>query len=143
MTSACYHAHAFKALTCGFSVADVNDVSAKEPQAMSSIEPYTAVNGGLLRDARRAGRAINRYQSGGQVRVAQVDVETDVALAKVEAITHTTGQAMGAVVRVAQAQRHLEQLAPEAAGRLNFLADDHMLSMSDVMADLRRDLRRR
>lgn len=109
---------------------------------MSGIERYIADSGGLLRDSRRAGRAISRYQSGGQLRVAQVDVEVDVALAKVDAYTHTAGQAMSAVTRVAQGQRHLEQLAPEAAGRLNYLADDHMLAMADVMADLRRDLRR-
>jgi hypothetical protein len=109
---------------------------------MSNIQPYVD-GGGLPSDLRRSGRAISRYVAGGQVRVARVDTETDVALAKVDAITTATGSAMGSVVRVAQAQRHFEQLAPEAAGRLAFLADDHMLSMGDVMADLRRELRRR
>lgn len=109
---------------------------------MSNLQPYIPIDG-LARDARRAGRAISRHQAGGLVRISQVDTDTDVGLAKMDALTAATGQAMGAVVRVAQAQRHLEQLAPEAAGRLSFLADDHMLSMSDVMADLRRDLRRR
>lgn len=97
----------------------------------------------LIRDVRRAGRAISRHQSGGQVRQAMVDIDTQVALTNADAITAATGSAMGSVLRVAQAQRHLEQLAPEAAGRLAYLADDHMLSMGDVMADLRRDLRRR
>jgi len=101
------------------------------------------IGGGLPADARRAGRAISRYQSAGQVRRVLVDIDTDVALTKVEAVTAATGSAMGSVVRVAQAQRHLELLAPEAAGRLAYLADDHLLSMGDVMADLRRDLRRR
>lgn len=109
---------------------------------MSSIQPYID-GGGLIRDARRSGRTISRYQAAGQVRVAKVDTETDIALAKVDAITTATGTAMGSVVRVAQAQRQLEQLAPEAAGRLAFLADDHMLSMGDIMQDLRRELRRR
>lgn len=110
---------------------------------MSAIEAWDGgSNGGLLRDARRAGRAISRYQTGGQIRVAQVDTETDVSLAKADALTHTTAQAMGAVVRVAQAQRHLEQLAPEVSGRLNLLADGHMLAMSDLLADLGRELRR-
>jgi hypothetical protein len=105
------------------------------------LAPY--MTGAVARDARRAGRAISHYQSGGQVRVAKVDIDTDVALAKVDALTAATGSAMGSVVRVAQAQRHLEQLAPEAAGRLAFLADDHMLGMADIMADLRHDMRRR
>jgi hypothetical protein len=110
---------------------------------MSEIDLYRG-QVPLLRDARRAGRAMSRYQSAGQVRVAQVDVDTDVAIAKVDAITTATGSAMGSVVRVAQVQRHLEQVvAPEAAGRLAFLADDHVLSMADIMTDLRRDLRRR
>lgn len=97
----------------------------------------------LPSDARRAGRAISRYQTGGQVRLAKVDTETDVAIGKAEAVTAATGTAMANVVRVAQAQRHLEQLAPEAAGRLAFLADDHMLGMAEIVADLRRDLRRK
>lgn len=105
------------------------------------IATYTT--GGVPSDARRAARAISRYQSSARVQVAKVDSETDVALAKVDALTTATGSAMTSVLRVAQAQRNLEQLAPEAAGRLAFLADDHLLSMGDVMADLRRDLRRR
>jgi len=108
---------------------------------MSDLIPYT--EHGVSRDVRRASRAISRYQSGGQVRLATVDTETDVAMAKVDALTSATGSAMGSVVRVAQAQRHLEQLAPEASGRLAFLADDHMIGMGDVMSDLRRNLRRR
>lgn len=108
---------------------------------MSAIEPY--MSGGLIRDARSASRAISRHQAGGLVRVGQVDTDTDIALAKIDALTHTTGRAMGAVVRVAQAQRQLELMTPEAAPRLNFLADEHLLSLSDVMGDLRRDLRQR
>ena len=105
----------------------------------------TTYDGGfpVSRDVRRAGRAISRYRSGGQVRQARVDVDTDVALAKADALTAATGSAMGSVVRVAQAQRHLELLAPEAAGRLAYLADDHMLGMGEILADLRRDVRRR
>ena len=108
---------------------------------MSDIQPYTP-NTGLSRDARRAGRSISRYQSGGQVRTAVVDVETDVTIAKVEAVTAATGSAMTNVVRVAQAQHQLELLAPDAAGRLAYLAETHALAMGDLLQDLRRDLRR-
>lgn len=110
---------------------------------MSEILPYNRNQNGLTRDVRRAGRAISRYQTGGQVRIAQVDTEADISLAKVDALTTATGNAMGAVVRVAQAQQHLELLAPAAAGRLAYLADTHMLAMGDLMQDLRRDLRRK
>lgn len=110
---------------------------------MSNIQPFNLGSSPLPQDNRRAARSISRYQAGGQVRVAAVDTDTDVALAKVEAATATTGQAMAAVVRVAQLHKSLELLAPEAAGRLAFLADDHMLSMSEVVADLRRELRRK
>jgi hypothetical protein len=103
---------------------------------------YTA-SGNMLRDSRRAGRAISRHQAGAHVRVAAVDADTDVAVAKIENVTMATGTAMQSVARVAQAQRQLEQLAPDTAGRLAFLADDHLLSMADMLADLRRDLRRR
>ncbi len=107
---------------------------------MSEISPYS---GGLDRDARRAGKSISRSRSFSQVRMAKVDDETDVAMVKVDALTSTTGSAMSGIVRVAQAQRQLEQLAPEAAGRLAFLADSHSLAMGDILQDLRRDLRRK
>lgn len=107
---------------------------------MSDLTPYTG--GALSRDARRASREISRGRLGTQIRTAAVDNITDVALAKVENATMATGNAMQQVTRVAQAQRQLEQMAPEAAGRLAFLADDHMLGCAELLADLRRDLRR-
>src|SRR4051794_36899361 len=97
----------------------------------------------LPSDTRRAGRAISRQQAQGQVRIAQADVDTDVAIAKGDSYTAATGSAMGNVIRVAQAQRQLEQLAPEASGRLAMLADEHALTMADNLAELRRNLRRR
>lgn len=108
---------------------------------MSDISPYAA--GGIVsRDARRASRDIARGKLGTQVRTSIVDNTTDVALAKVENLTMATGSAMQQVTRVALAQRQLEQQDPEAAGRLAFLADDHMLGCAELLADLRRDLRR-
>jgi len=106
------------------------------------VMPYEG--GGLpARDGRRVGRVVSRNRAGALVRVSGMDADTDVAQAKIDDLTMATGTAMSSVVRVAQAQRHLEQLAPEAAGRLAYLADDHLLAMSEVLADLRRDMRRR
>jgi hypothetical protein len=109
---------------------------------MSDLQPYPSgeVNSG---PARRAARAISRHRLDAHVRVAAIDADTDTALAKIDNVTMSTGSAMSAVVRIAQAQRHLEQLAPEAAGRLAYLADDHMLGVGEILTDLRRDLRRR
>ena len=110
---------------------------------MNEISLWTGPHGPLARDVRQTAKACSKYAAQAAMRTAAVDAETDVALVKIDALTHATGSSMSAVVRVAQAQRHLEQLAPEAAGRLAFLADDHMLSVSGVMADFRRDLRRK
>ena len=96
-----------------------------------------------MRESRRAGRAMSRNHAGALVRISATDADADVAQAKIDNLTMATGAAMSSVVRVAQAQRHLEQLAPEAAARLAYLADDHMLGMGEVLADLRRDLHRR
>lgn len=109
---------------------------------MSDIQPYVH-NTGLTRDSRRASRAISRYHSGGQVRIAQIDGETDITLAKVDALTTAVGSAMGSVVRVAQAQQQLELMAPSAAGHLAVLAETHVMAMGDIIQDLRRELRRR
>jgi hypothetical protein len=77
------------------------------------------------------------------VRLAGVDADTEVAIGTIENLTMATGAAASAVVRVAQAQRHLEQLVPEASARLAFLADDHMFGCAETLADLRHRLRRR
>lgn len=108
-----------------------------------TLDTYNSGGHLLPSDARRAGRAISRYQTGGQVRLARVDTETDVAIGKEEALTAATGTAMANVVRVAKLQQELETLAPAAASRLAFLADDHMLGMADIVADLRHELRRK
>jgi hypothetical protein len=97
----------------------------------------------VMADSRRVGRAISRHRAGALVRVSAADADADVAQAKIDNLTMATGTAMSSVVRVAQAQRHLEQLAPETSARLAYLADDHMLGMGEVLADLRRDMRRR
>jgi outer membrane scaffolding protein for murein synthesis (MipA/OmpV family) len=117
-------------------------VSNEEQQMSYDITPYSGHEVGL-RNARRAGRAISRNRAGALVRVSGTDADTDVAQAKIDNLTMATGTAMSSVVRVAQAQRHLEQLAPEASARLAFLADDHMLGMGEVLAELRHDLSRR
>lgn len=108
---------------------------------MSELTPYVQGDG-LSRDARRYGREISRGRLGTLIRTNQVDNATDVALAKVDNLTMATANAMQQVTRVTQAQRHLEQLTPEAAGRLAFLAEDHVLGCAELLADLRRDMRR-
>lgn len=110
---------------------------------MSDIQPYFGGGMASWQPGRRGVRAISRNTMAAQIRVSDADAETDVAVAKVENLTMATSTAMSSVVRIAQAQRHLEQLAPEASARLAYLADDHMLGMGEVLADLRRDMRRR
>lgn len=108
---------------------------------MSELMPFVG-SGIVTREARQASRAISRSKARTQVRIAAADDSTDVTLAKVENLTMATGSVMQQVVRVTKAQRELEQLAPEASARLNYLADDHMLGCSELLADLRRELRR-
>ncbi|MFL6137360.1 MAG: hypothetical protein ACJ74O_06105 [Frankiaceae bacterium] len=109
---------------------------------MSELQLYQPSTLPLLRDERRTGRAISRVRSGGAVRLARVDTEVDIAVGKMDGLTLATGQGLGAVGRVAQAEQQLVQLAPLASGRLAYLADRHMLAVGDVLDDLRRDLRR-
>ena len=108
---------------------------------MSELIPFTQP-AGLSRDTRRSARAITRSRATTQVRMSVINDEADVAFEKVEALTTATGAAMSSVTRVAQAQRQLEGLAPEASGRLAFLADAHLLAVGDSLQDLRRQLRR-
>lgn len=108
---------------------------------MSELSTY--LGGGMLdRDTRRTSRQITRGRLVSQIRSSQVDDTTDVTLAKVENLTLATANAMEQVTRVAQAIRQLEQMNPEVAGRLGYLADNHMLGCSELLADLRREMRR-
>lgn len=107
---------------------------------MTELVPYNG--SALTRDARRALRHISRGRLAAQMRTGEVDLTTDVAIAKLENVTMAVGTAMQQVGRVAQVQRQLEQLTPEATGRLAFLAEDHVLGCSELLADLRRELRR-
>ena len=106
------------------------------------LVPMTGGGGLISRQARRYGREISRGRLGALIRTGQVDNTTDITLAKIDNLTMATGNAMQQVSRVTQAQRHLEQLTPEAAGRLAFLAEDHMLGCAELLSDLRRELRR-
>lgn len=96
----------------------------------------------LPRDLRRAGRAISKYKATGEVSIAAVDTTADVTMAKIDSVTACTGQAMGAVTRVAQAQTQLELLTPTASPHLAFLALEHAHGMSEILADHRREIRR-
>ena len=109
---------------------------------MSDLRPYTAAGVARSRSSRRAAEAIQQQSLGADVRIAAANARTDVTLAKTENVTLATGAAMAAVVRVSQAQRQYEQLAPDAAGRLAFLADEHLLGMSDLLTQMRLDQRR-
>lgn len=108
---------------------------------MSELTPF--IGGGIVtRESRHAFRSISRNRASTEVRIARVDGSTDVAVAKLDGLTMATGSAMQQIVRIAKVQRELEQLAPEASVRLNFLADDHLLGCSELLADLRREMRR-
>jgi hypothetical protein len=86
-------------------------------------------------DSRRAGRAISRYQTDGQVRIARMETDADVADAKGDIYTVATGMAMGHVVRVAQGQRAMEQLASQldAERRMNAATHVTLQAMRQAM----------
>ncbi|GAA4969466.1 hypothetical protein [Kineococcus glutinatus] len=108
---------------------------------MGNIEPQITWEVAL--PSRQTSRVISRLRDQGVVRAAVIDADLQAALDKVDAQTTAIGSSMAAVVRVAQAQRQLEQLAPEASGRLALLADSHALGLADVVTDLQHRLRRR
>lgn len=109
---------------------------------MSNLIPYASSGALSPRDARRLARVRSDRSVSRELRGQDVDVETDVAIDKVQNLTMATGAAMTAIVNVATAQQALEQLAPAASGRLALLADSHALEMAETLADLRLRLRR-
>lgn len=92
---------------------------------------------------RRTERAVSRVQSASVIRQTSVDSEADVSSAKLDAITNITGQALGAVARVSQAEMTLAQNVPTASGRLALIADQFTLAASEVVADLNSRVRRK
>ena len=73
---------------------------------------------------------------------ADVDNAVDLSMAKTDAVTTATGAGMTAIARVAQAQVQLELMSPQAAARLNMLADAHSMVVLDQLVDLSRKVRR-
>jgi hypothetical protein len=108
---------------------------------MTSMERYGG-SGLAPRDAKQIRRAQNRREVERDGRFGRTDLETDVAISKVQNATMATGVGMQAVVTVATAQQSLEQMAPAASGRLAMIADMHALDIVDTLADLRCRLRR-
>jgi hypothetical protein len=102
---------------------------------MSDLMLYTGA-AALSRDSRRTGRAISRVHAESQVRQAVIDAEVDVTVAKIDAVTTSTGHGLTSVARIAQAETVLAQNFPGATGRLAFLAERHMLAASDMVDDL-------
>lgn len=109
---------------------------------MSEIVPFGQGSELSRGEVRRAGKTLAKGKVGTTLRVASADNEADIAMAKADAITAVTGAGMTAVARVAQAQVQLEQMAPQAATRLNMIADAHSMTLVDLMTDLARKVRR-
>lgn len=110
---------------------------------MSQIQLFSSSRGVLNpSDDRRLARAVSRGHVVSTIRSSDVQNETDVALAKIDATTATSAQAMAAVVHIGQLHKTLELLLPEMAGRLAYLGEDHTLGLGETAADLRRQLRR-
>lgn len=99
-------------------------------------------SGVLARDVRGTGRTISRIESNGLVRQTAVDVEADIVVHKIEVQTSALGAGLGAIGRVAQAVTAIEQLAPQASGRLTMLAEQHALTIADEVDRLHQRLRR-
>ncbi|MDQ1736451.1 MAG: hypothetical protein QOH56_2702 [Pseudonocardiales bacterium] len=109
---------------------------------MSNIEQYIGGRQLAPRDARRIARSLNGQHVSRQIRGSQIDIETDIAIDKIQNATLATGAGMAAVVTVAQAQQSMELLAPAASGRLALIADNHAFDVADTLAGLRCRLRR-
>lgn len=99
--------------------------------------------GEASRLAKRTARSIVRSHSITQSRLARIADDADIATEKVEQLTYLTGNAMMAVARVNGVQKQLEQQAPELAGRLSLLAENHVLMAVEVIEATRRDMRRK
>jgi hypothetical protein len=98
----------------------------------SDVQPYVSSTA-LARDARRAGRAISQIHGDSQVRQAAIDAEVDVTLAKVDALTGTTGYVLTQTARVAQMEAALVQNFPGASGRVAYHCERHMLAVGDCV----------
>src|SRR5579884_3498795 len=97
----------------------------------SELIPF--LSSGLDRNVKRAVREISRTNAVGQVRMNSVDSEADVAGAKVDAYSASTGQALVSVAKVAQAEQALVTQVPMASGRLAFIAERHALAVGEIL----------
>lgn len=108
---------------------------------MSDLVPFSSRRG-ISRDDRRVSRSMERSRMRNDLSISDVDNAVDLSMAKTDAVTTATGAGMTAIARVAQAQVQLELMSPQAAARLNMLADAHSMVVLDHLVDLSRKVRR-
>ncbi len=109
---------------------------------MSSIQPYRP-SGGLAPILRGAtGRALSRVEQQHLVRVTTVRSEALIQEEKVEAVCQLGQRAQQGIALMTQLEQQLSQLVPLSASRLQAIGDLTTLSVSEVVVDAVRQVRR-
>jgi hypothetical protein len=95
----------------------------------------------VLRGGRLPSRAVSRIQTNASIEVARVRAAEAVECAKVEAIGAVSTVALFEAASLSAAEAVLAQRMPQAAGRLQHIADSGTIAMANVVTRLDRSLR--
>jgi len=106
---------------------------------MSQLQPYTG-GGAVSSPLSRQGRAIGRIVGGAELATVRVAAAAHVEQARLDALDHVTSRAMQGVALVAQAEAHLVEVVPHAAGRVRHIANAHTLVLAGEVASFSRRL---
>lgn len=111
---------------------------------MSSIERYGGGSypGFARREARDLARTMGSIQVGSRTDLARIDAAGQLFGEILTMGTQLTQQALMDTVQVAQAEAIGAQMAPHAAGRLQYLANMHTMGQAAVVMQAQRALGR-
>jgi hypothetical protein len=106
---------------------------------MTSVERY---RGGSPLRVGSVGRTVARIEATGSIRLARLEMESEVQAATVDAVGYVGRRAMQDVAILSQLENQLAQAVPLAASRLEAIGNITALAMSNVVADTVCKLRR-
>jgi hypothetical protein len=109
---------------------------------MSDLQPYRPSGGLSAITWGTTGRALSRLEQQHLIRTARVRSEALVQEEKIEAVCGLGQRAQQGVALMTQLEQQLSQLVPMSASRLQAIGDLTTLSVSEVVADAVRQVRR-
>jgi hypothetical protein len=97
---------------------------------MSELVPHR-----YSRENREVGRELARMEAQARMSLARIERTADVEAGRVRSVAYVGKQALHATAMLTEVEQQLGRLVPEAAGRLQAIADITALGLAEIVAE--------